>query len=778
VFARLEPVVARLRELGGGLTVDMEHHDYKPLTLRLFRGLLDAFGGGDWLPGIALQAYLPETERDLVELADFAERRGRRIGIRLVKGAYWDMETALAAQRHWPCPVFTEKSATDAAFERLTRLLFERRGTVYPAIGSHNLRSLAHALAAARAGGLAPEDYEIQMLYGMAEPLRHAVASFGAGLRIYLPTGELLPGIAYLIRRLVENTANTSILRQAYVERADPAALLSDPAALNEAGKGPRPANPAAREAPALEPAAQAFRNTPLRDFSREDARRNFAAALARVKGQLGRDHPLDLDGVPREGAGWQESRNPARPGELLGRSAVAGVEHGRQAIANARRAFPAWRDTPAAVRIGLCRRAADILARRRDELAAWQVLEAGKNWREADADVAEAIDFLRYYALQMEDLAGWRPTVDFPGETNRLRYEPRGVAVVIPPWNFPLAILAGMTSAALVAGNTALVKPAGPTNLIAHGFLQVLAEAGFPRAVCQLLPGSGPELGAFLVGHPDVHLVAFTGSRRVGLEILQRAHTPAPGQAHVKQVVCEMGGKNAVIVDEDADLDEAVQEILYSAFGYQGQKCSACSRLIAVGRVHDRLVERLAAALDSHPYGPPDESAHLFGPLISAEARAKALEYLDIGRHEGRLAYLGRVPDEGHYCPPAIFTGILPSSRLAREEIFGPVLAVLKAENFEAALALAADSDYALTGGVFTRLPAHLAAARERFRVGNLYLNRRTTGARVGVQPFGGVKFSGTGVQAGGPDYLKQFLWTRAVTENTARHGFVPGVE
>jgi RHH-type proline utilization regulon transcriptional repressor/proline dehydrogenase/delta 1-pyrroline-5-carboxylate dehydrogenase len=803
VFGRLAPVVAKLKELGGAMTVDMEQHELKSLTLRLFRELVEFEGTDGWLPGLALQAYLPETERDLRELLDFAERRGRRIGVRLVKGAYWDTEVALALQRNWPVPVFREKAATDIQFERLTGLLFERRGIVHPAIGSHNPRSLAYAMAAARRYGLSTEDYEIQMLYGMAEPLRHAVAAMGANLRIYLPTGELLPGIAYLIRRLVENTANTSILRQTYVGEANMGELLVEPTTGDFEGMGVlssllnsphptpvwpgHPARPpagafhATQSAPGgLVPEGEGVRflNTPLRDFSREQVRHNFAQSLAAVRSRLGEHYPLDIDGVPAGGSGWQASRNPARPDEILGLAAIAGIEHAQRAVDNARRAFPAWRDTPAAVRVGLCRRAAEIMELRRDELASWQVLEAGKNWREADADVAEAIDFLRYYALQMEDLQGWRPTVCFPGELNHLRYEPRGVAVVIPPWNFPLAILAGMAAAALVAGNVAILKPATPANLIAHGFRRILDEAGFPRGVCQLLPGSGATLGDFLVTHPQVHLIAFTGSRAVGLEILRKAHTPVPGQVHVKQVVCEMGGKNAVIVDEDADLDEAVQEILYSAFGYQGQKCSACSRLIAVGRVHDRIVERLAAVLDSYEYGPPENPAHVFGPLITAEARNKSLEYLEIGRREGNLAYSGRVPEQGFYCPPAIFTGIEPRHRLAREEIFGPVLAVLRAPSFEAALKLALDSDYALTGGVFTRLPAHLQLARENYRVGNLYLNRRITGARVGIQPFGGVKYSGTGVQAGGPDYLKQFLWSRVASENALRHGFVPGRE
>jgi RHH-type proline utilization regulon transcriptional repressor/proline dehydrogenase/delta 1-pyrroline-5-carboxylate dehydrogenase len=783
VFARLEPVVARLRELGGGLTVDMEQHELKSLTLHLFRDWLDAEGDDGWRPGIALQAYLPETERDLRELLSWAERRRHRLAVRLVKGAYWDTELAHALQRNWPVPVFLDKTATDAHYERLLDLLFERAGFVYPSVGSHNLRSLAYAIAGAARRGLSARDFEIQMLYGMAEPLRHAVAAHGASLRVYLPTGELLPGIAYLIRRLVENTANTSILRQTYIEAADPAELLAAPVVegrkshVNSPHPNPLPEGEGEKSGPLAEPSPP-FLNTPLRDFSREQARHNFAKTLAAVHTRLGEHYPLDIAGVPPEGADRQASRNPARPDEILGQVATAAVGHARRAVDNALLAFPAWRDTPASGRIGLCRRAADIMDLRRDELAAWQVLEAGKNWREADADVAEAIDFLRYYALQMEQLQGWRPTRCFPGELNHLRYEPRGVAVIIPPWNFPLAILTGMTAAALVTGNTAIMKPASPANLIAHGFKRILDEAGFPPGVCQLLPGGGGTVGDFLVTHPHVHLIAFTGSRSVGLEILRKAHTPAPGQTHVKQVVCEMGGKNAILVDEDADLDEAVQEILYSAFGYQGQKCSACSRLIAVGRVHGRLVGRLAAVLGSYEYGPPENPAHLFGPLINEAAQRKAREYVDIGRREGQLAYLGRVPDAGFYCPPAIFTGIEPKHRLAREEIFGPVLAVLRAPSFEAALKLALDSDYALTGGVFTRLPKHIELAREKYRVGNLYINRRTTGARVGIQPFGGMKLSGTGVQAGGPDYLKQFMWSRVASENTLRHGFVPGME
>ncbi|MBI3935469.1 MAG: bifunctional proline dehydrogenase/L-glutamate gamma-semialdehyde dehydrogenase [Betaproteobacteria bacterium] len=763
VFARLAPLMQEVLRTGAALTIDMEHYEFKPLVLQFFRELVEAYPDARWQPGIALQAYLRDTERDVQELVAWAGALGRRIGVRLVKGAYWDTEVALARQRRWPLPVFLEKSETDENFERLTRYLFEHRDAVYPAIAGHNLRSLAHAIAAARFHRMGAEEWEIQMLYGMAEPLQHAVAGRGVRLRIYVPTGNPVIGIAYLIRRLLENTANTSVLRQTYADHHDLDALLAAPEAAKQ-----RAAATGGRSEPA-------FANTPLTDFSQTTARQAFEQALVAVRERLGRDHSLAIRGANDAAAGWHESINPARPQEILGRIALATPAHAEQAVANALAVFPAWRDKPAADRVELCLRAAGIMLKRRAELAAWQILEQGKNWREADADVAEAIDYLRYYAAEMARLEGWRPTLSFPAERNEFRYEARGVAVIISPWNFPLAILTGMTVAALVTGNCAIMKPAAPAQIVAHQLMDILREAGFPPEVCQLVPGRGESIGGFLVSHPQVHVIAFTGSREVGLAILEQAARLAPGQTHVKRVVCEMGGKNAIIVDADADLDEAVTHIIHSAFGYQGQKCSACSRLIAVGRIHDRLVARLAAALESYPLGPPEDPQYVFGPVITRAAQQKAQRYLEIGRSEGRLYYQGKGRDDGFYVAPAIFTGIAPQHRLAREEIFAPILAVLRADTFDQAIEIALDSDYALTGGVFSRLPAHLAAARERLRVGNLYLNRRITGALVAAQPFGGVRLSGTGIQAGGPDYLKQFLWTRVVSENTMRHGFVP---
>src|SRR5512139_3483540 len=755
VLSRLQPICAAAGKAGVSLTLDMENHESRPLVLAVFRHLAERPGIP---PGLALQAYRPDAEADLRALLNLPWTPERPLRIRLVKGAYWDSEVALAAQRFWPSPVYTDKAATDASFERLTTLLFESGERVYPMVASHNLRSLAHALALARALGRPAASWEVQMLYGMADPLAAAVVGEGARLRIYLPVGDLIGGIAYLIRRLLENTASTSVLRQAYLDDVPSERLLVAPLA-------PAPA----RAAPAA-----GFCNTPLADFSQVEPRQALHAALAQVAAEAGRDYPLHA--LQSATATWRDSRNPADPAHRLGRVELAGQAQAQQAVRQAVIAFPGWRETAVGERARLCREAARLMRERRFELAAWQVLEVGKAWREADADVAEAIDCWNYYADVAERLLDWRTTRDFPGEKNATRYEALGPTAVIAPWNFPLAILSGMSAAALVCGNPVLMKPATPAQINACKLHEILLQAGFPPAVAQLLPGDGASLGALLASQPDVAVIAFTGSREVGLSLLEQAHRRIPGQRCVKRVVCEMGGKNAIVVDDDADLDEAVTHIMASAFGYQGQKCSAASRLITVGRGHARLLARLTDALASWPLGPPADPQFRFGPLISQEALEKAQRYLDIGRAEGELVYQGRAPAGGFYFAPAVFAGIEPRHRLTREEIFAPILAVLHAADFSTALAWANDSDYALTGGVLSRLPQHLDAATRQFRVGDLYLNRAITGARVGIQPFGGIALSGTGVQAGGEDYLRQFVWSRVVSRNQLRHGYVPG--
>jgi RHH-type proline utilization regulon transcriptional repressor/proline dehydrogenase/delta 1-pyrroline-5-carboxylate dehydrogenase len=763
VRERLRELFREAARLGAAVTVDMEQFTFKDLTLAIFRSVL-AEKEFHERPhaAIAVQAYLTDSERDVTNLVRWARQRKRRIGVRLVKGAYWDSEIAWAQQKGWPIPVYLEKAETDASYERLSRLLLEGRDVIDAAFGSHNLRSLAHAIVTAKELGVPPNGYEIQMLYGMAEPVRQAIIQNGQRVRVYLPVGDLLPGISYLIRRLMENTSNTSFLRQTYADKKDVASLI----------KAPTVAEKQRQEIITQKTRSSdrrgEFRNEPLIDFSRQENRERFAQALEDVRAEFTRQSPKRSNGQ------WLESINPANPKEVVGRVRIASIDEAEAALDSAARFFPEWRDTSASRRAKILFDAADIMRERRRELAAWEVFEVGKGWREADADVIEAIDYLAYYGREMLRLAEPRETQQLPGETNIYCYEPRGVAAIIAPWNFPLAILTGMTAAALVTGNCALMKPAEQSPIMAVHLLEILREAGLPDDACQLLQGGG-ELGAHLVRSPKVHLIAFTGSREVGLEILREAYTHRPGQDHVKRVVCEMGGKNAVIIDTDADLDEAVVHIIDSAFGYQGQKCSAASRLILVDEVHDRLLPRLVEAVRSLKIGPPEDPRNALGPVIDAEAKDRIAGYSRIGKKEAKCVLEMDAPKDGMFVRPVIFSEVDPLSRIAQEEIFGPVLSVIKARDFDQALEIANRSAFALTGGIFSRSPAHIDKARKEFRVGNLYINRGVTGAIVERQPFGGLKLSGIGSKAGGPDYLLQFLEPRTISENTLRHGFVP---
>jgi RHH-type proline utilization regulon transcriptional repressor/proline dehydrogenase/delta 1-pyrroline-5-carboxylate dehydrogenase len=575
--------------------------------------------------------------------------------------------------------------------------------------------------------------------------------------------------MAYLIRRLMENTSNTSFLRQAYADEHEVDKLIRPPA---PARAPKRSSSPRSKARTGHDPGP--FRNEPLIDFSRAENQSRFADALRDVRGRFGRAYPLWIGGRTVETRHWGESVNPAARRECIGRVPIAGLEEAGQALTTAAEFFPAWRSTDAPARAAVLFRAAQIMRRRRFELAAWEVFEVGKGWREADADVAEAIDYLEYYGREMLRLSVPRLTQEIPGETNVYLYEPRGTAIIIAPWNFPLAILTGMTAAALVAGNCAIVKPAEQSPVIGALMTEILREAELPAEACQLLQGGG-ELGAFLVRHPGVHVIAFTGSREVGLDILRAAHECLPNQQHVKRVVCEMGGKNAIILDGDADLDDAILHVLESAFGYQGQKCSAASRLISVDAIHDAVLERLVEAVRSLNIGPPEDPRCFIGPLIDETARARVLGYIEHGKREGRCVLERPAPEGGFFVGPAIFADIRPEHRLATEEIFGPVLSVMRARNFAQALEIANSSSFALTGGVFSRSPRHIEKARREFRAGNLYINRGITGAVVERQPFGGLKLSGIGSKAGGPDYLLQFLEPRTISENTLRHGFVP---
>jgi RHH-type transcriptional regulator, proline utilization regulon repressor / proline dehydrogenase / delta 1-pyrroline-5-carboxylate dehydrogenase len=778
VLSRLRPILRLAVDRHVFVNFDMEQYAFKDVTLRIFRDVLTEPEFRDWPDaGIAIQAYLRDTADDLVALRAWAEARGTPVTIRLVKGAYWDFETIQAAQQGWRTPVWSRKWESDANFEQLTRYLLENRRWLRPAFGSHNVRSLAYALALAQVLGVPPRAYEIQMLYGMADPIKDVFAGLGRRVRVYTPYGQLLPGMAYLVRRLLENTANESFLRASFTERIPEEQLLMNPvrrgaATHNGDGRG--------GDASRISPRAPSFIQEPLTDFSRAEARDAMRLALDAVGKELGKSYPPVVDGRQLRTAEVLDSVDPSHKNRIVGRFGRATADQADAAIEAAVRAFPAWRDTEPAKRAECLFAAARIISRRRFELAAWQVFECGKPWREADGDVAEAIDYCNYYAFEMLRLAIPHRR-DVPGEDNVYFHEPRGVAVVIAPWNFPLAILCGMTTAALVTGNTVVMKPAEQSAVIGAKLMEVLQEAGVPAGVINFLPGVGEEVGPTLVGHKDVAMVAFTGSRAVGLGINRATAEVVEGQENIKRVIVELGGKNAIIIDEDADLDEAVHGVVASAFGYAGQKCSACSRVIVPESLHDSFLTRLVEATRSLTVGPAEEPGCAFGPVIDGEAQTRILAAIERAKAEARLAFaggVGRLADEGFYVGPHVFADVAPTSFLAQEEIFGPVLAVLKSRDLTDALRIANGTRYALTGGLFSRSPENIARVKREFRVGNLYINRKITGALVDRQPFGGFKLSGIGSKAGGPDYLLQFVHPRTITENTLRRGFAPALD
>ncbi len=779
--ARLRPILKLCADQGAYVWFDMEAYDAKDLTLQLFRDLLDEPELASLDGGCVIQAYTRDARDDLADLIAWSAARvgaGRPpVGVRLVKGAYWDAETIAAHAAGWPSPVFERKAETDANYERCTRLLHDHHGEVRAAFASHNLRSLAYAVTYGRSIGIPDTGYELQMLYGMAEPIHAAIRRLGLRLRVYAPVGELVPGMAYLVRRLLENTSNDSFVRMRFSEDRDLDELVAAPSVSEDQLPGPprpvrRPATDASRP-PAYWP-------EPVAEWRRGPVRAEMGAAVGRATPEAAGviEVPAVIGGrrVMAGGSPTIDSVDPARPGVRVAVSAACGPAEADAGVAACLDAWDRWRRTPAAQRSAVLFGAAEWMRARRFELAALEVHEAGKPWAEADGDVCEAIDFCEYYGREMLRLDGGGPVQSPPGEVNTLRYQPRGVGVVVSPWNFPLAIPTGMVAAALVTGNAVCFKPAEQTPAIAYRLVQALEAGGLPPGVLSFLPGLGEEVGARLVEHPDVAFVVFTGSKAVGLAINSAAARVVPGQRQVKRVIAEMGGKNPIIVDTDADLDQAVPAIVYSAFGYSGQKCSACSRLIALRGVHDDLVERLVGATSVLRIGHPRAIGTDVGPLIDADALEKVSGYVDLAGREGRVVlHRTDLPAEGYFVGPTIVTEAAPSARVATEEIFGPVLTVMRADDVDSAIALANASDYALTAGVFSRSPAAIRQASEELRAGNVYVNRGITGAVVGRQPFGGFGMSGVGSKAGGPDYLLQFVEPRAVTENTLRQGFAP---
>src|SRR5213080_3911302 len=783
---KLRPILRRARELGVFINFDMESYEHKNTTLELFKTIFTEEEFKDWPhAGIVIQAYLRDSEADLRHLIDWGRARGTRFAVRLVKGAYWDYETIKSRQNGWDCPVYFQKPESDVNFETLTRLLLENESIVTAAFGSHNVRSIAHAQAFADELGIDRSRFEFQLLYGMAGPIKGALVEMGYRVREYCRVGELLPGMSYFVRRLLENTSNEGFLRAKFSENVSAEELLRDPKEFVRQNRTQPPETtiPAITEdrhhkngASIESPPGDIYENSPLVNFVYQESQEKMRTALREVRNRFGEKYPLVIGGEKVWTDKLTPSVNPSAPKEVVGYVAEAGIPEAERAVQAARTAFDKWSRTPSEERARLLERAAAIMDRRRYELSALEVFEVGKPWAEADGDIREAIDFCRFYAQRMRRLGRPKLTQQVPGEESYHHYWPRGVALVIAPWNFPIAILCGMVSAALVTGNTVIMKPSEQSIICGAMLMEIFQEAGVPPGVLNFLSGRGSVIGAHLVDHQDVDLIAFTGSREVGLRIWESAGITRPGQRELKRVVCEMGGKNPVIIDSDADLDEAITDSIYSAFGYQGQKCSALSRLILLDENYDRVMERLLSAARSLRVGNSEEPGIMVGPVIDEAAYKRIQEYIEIGKSEATLAYQAKeVPPEGYFIPPTIFTGVKPDMRIAREEIFGPVLSVIKVRDLDEAFDVANGTDYALTAGFFSRSPANIERAKAQIEAGNVYINRSCTGAVVGRHPFGGFKMSGGGTKAGGADYLLYFLVPRVVTENITRHGFAP---
>lgn len=509
------------------------------------------------------------------------------------------------------------------------------------------------------------------------------------------------------------------------------------------------------------------FRNEPFTDFSRPDDRRKMEEALAAISAQLGKEYPLVIGGKKIAGAEKITSFNPSSKNEVVGIAQKGTKQHALDAIDAAWNAFDGWRMESFEKRADLLFRIAARMRERKYELAAWMISEIGKSWGEADGDVAEAIDFCDFYGREALKFAHPQPCLPWPGETNELSYIPLGAGAIIPPWNFPLAILTGMTAAAIVTGNTVILKPASDTPVIAAKFMEIAEGAGLPAGVVNFVTGPGGDVGETLIAHPRIRFISFTGSREVGLHIVEEAGKTREGQPWIKRVVAEMGGKDAIIVDREADLNAAAQATVDSAFGFQGQKCSACSRVIVDQAVYDAFLQKLKDLVPKIAVGDIRDPANTMGPVSSASSYKKILEYIRIGKTEGQLLCGGEGSDaKGYFIQPTVIADVAPTARIAREEIFGPVLAVIKAKDFDDALRIFNGTEYGLTGGVFTKSREKIARARRECFCGNFYINRKITGALVGVQPFGGYNMSGTCSKAGGHDYLPLFLQGKAICE------------
>lgn len=751
------------------VNIDMENYALRDLTLRVFMEIMeeDEFADFD-RAGIVAQAYLKDAEESLGKLISWVMASGRNISIRLVKGAYWEQEIVMAKQRGWEIPVRQVKADTDAAFERMLKTLMIHHRHVVTAVASHNIRSLARAVALAENMKIPKSRFEVQMLYGMAGEVKRALTRMEVPVRVYAPFGEFLPGMAYLVRRILENSSNESFLRQSFVEERPLEALLEDPAQTLARAK-------LAGEKPSA--TGEIFVNEPDPQFHHKREHDDMDTAIEQVSQSLGRRYKIIIDGQTMPSTETFVSVDPGDPDRVIGEVCQGDPEQATDAMDAAARAFDTWSAMPPEKRTQILLATADMVRERKHELAAWQMFEVGKNRKEALADVNEGIDLIRYYALAARKLFAPQKTEELLGETNVTRLIPRGPGLVISPWNFPLAIMAGMTTSSLAAGNTVVLKPSSLAPVTAAIFVQILHDAGIPDGAVNYLPGQGSALGPVLLEHPRTSFVVFTGSYEVGAGLVKAAAMASDTRDGFIKVSAEMGGKNAIIVDQTADLDAAVAGVIQSAFGFGGQKCSACSRVILLDGVYDEFADRLVDAAKSLKVTHAIDPAADYGPLAEKAAVEKVARYIEIGAREATpLLIPEQISSKGYFAGPAIFGDTPPFSRLARDEIFGPVVCLIKVKDMDEAIDVANSAQYGLTGGVYSRTPSTIAKVMEMMRVGNLYINRGITGAVVRRQPFGGFKRSGLGsAKAGGEDLIRELALTQTISENIVRHGFSP---
>ena len=754
---RLRPIFKKAVENFIFINLDMELYQQKTLYFEVFKELLlePDFKSYPHF-GIVLQAYLKESFEDLKDLKSFCQHRSSPITVRLVRGAYWDSEVIIARGKNWPLPVYAHKEETDLNFEKCAEYLMENHKFMKTALGSHNIRSIAKALALHKVW---PEAcLEFQFLYGMGDSLTYPLSELHYPARFYTTVGELIPGMSYLVRRLLENTSNQSFIKNTMAEHTlSKECLLPPELKINKKQQ------------------KESFLNHPPRDFSLKENRSFFETHLKKWKKMLPCKVPLIINGKEIFHPQWERRENPGNTDEIVSFVSHASLKETEEAIQTVLKFFPQWRDTPPPLRAQKLLKLADLLKKEEFSLSTLEVLEVGKTWNEAQRDVSEAIDFCVYYAQRLLKLHEKQKTMEVTGEENFSQYEPMGLCAVIAPWNFPLAILTGMTVAPLVCGNTVLIKPAEQSSLVALEFAKLLLKSGFPPNSFAFLPGPGEVVGDYLVKHPQIPLISFTGSLKVGTAILKEASLLKPEQKHIKRCITEMGGKNSIIIDESADLDEAVAGVIESAFGFQGQKCSACSKVLVLKGIYQKFLDRFLPAVESLIVCNPEDPKALMGPVIDQAAFQRINQIIQTT--EGKIFQSPPLSEKGYYISPAVFAIEDMKSPLMEQEIFGPVLAICKADNLKQALEHANATSFGLTAGFYSRHPGHIEQFKTHIDAGNVYINRNCTGALVKRHPFGGRKMSGGGSKAGGPDYLKQFLISKVTSENTMRRGFSPEI-